>query len=54
MERKVLFELLNGKKPNVDNLVLYGSLCYVRVPDERGIDKFSRKGIQGIVLVMMI
>ena len=50
MEKKTPFELLYGNKPSINNLVLYGSLCYVRIPDEKRSDKFSQKGIQGKII----
>lgn len=53
VERKTPFELLNGKKPNVYNLVLYGSLCYVRIPDEKLVINLAEKVFKESLLVMM-
>lgn len=39
VEKKTPFEIIFNRKPDVSNLVLYGSQCFVRVPDEKRSDK---------------
>lgn len=50
VEKKTPTELFYGNKPNVHNLVFYGSLSFVRTLDEKRIDKFSKKGMQGKIV----
>ena len=41
------YELFFGNKPNVDNLRLYGSKIFVRVPEELREHKWDRKADLG-------
>ncbi|CAG7717892.1 unnamed protein product, partial [Allacma fusca] len=44
------YEIIHGRRPDLSNVVLYGSSCFVRVPDQKRVDKFSKKGVQGTVV----
>lgn len=50
VEIKTPYEILTGKKPNVENLRLYGSRVFVRIPEEKRKSKWDRKADLGILL----
>jgi len=50
IEKKTLYEILTGKKPDTKNLRIYGSRVFVRVPEEKRKSKWDRKADLGILL----
>lgn len=49
-ERKSPYEIFYGRKPDVRYLKIFGSKCFVRVPEETRTSKLNPKGIQGILV----
>lgn len=47
---KTPYELFFNKKPNVTNLRLYGSVAYVRTPEQKRHSKFAPKAQKGILV----
>lgn len=50
VERKSPYEIFYGRKPEVRYLKIFGSKCFVRVPEETRTSKLNPKGIQGILV----
>jgi len=50
IEKKTPYEILTERKPNINNLRIYGSRVFVRVPEEKRKSKWDRKADLGILL----
>lgn len=50
LPRKTPFELFFGRKPNGENLKVFGSKVFVRVPEVRRISKLYPKAVKGILV----
>lgn len=50
VERKTPYEIFFRKKPNVENLRLYGSRVFVRKPEQKRSSKWDKKADMGILL----
>ena len=48
--KKTLYELLNGRKPNVGHLKVFGCKCYILNNGKEGLGKFDAKSDKGIFL----
>lgn len=49
-EKKSPFEIFYRRKPDVKYLRLYGSKCFVRVPEEKRTSKLNPKGVKGCLV----
>lgn len=47
---KTPYEIFFNKRPNVSNLRLFGSVAYVRIPEERRSSKLDPKALKGILV----
>ncbi|KAL7301770.1 hypothetical protein TKK_0005761 [Trichogramma kaykai] len=50
VENKTPYEIFFNKKPNVENLKLYGSKVFVRKPEQRRKSKFEQKSEMGVLV----
>lgn len=50
IERKTPYEIFFRRRPSFDNLRIYGSKVFVRVPEVKRLSKFDKKAEAGILL----
>lgn len=43
LDNKTPYEIMMGEKPDISNLRLYGSKVFVRVPENKRIDKGEKR-----------
>ena len=50
IERKTPYEIFFKKKPNVENLRLYGNKVFVRIPEQKRLSKWDKKADMGTLV----
>ncbi|CAD7094238.1 unnamed protein product [Hermetia illucens] len=50
VEKKTLYEIFFGRKPDVSNLKLYGSKDFVRIPEQKRKSKWDKMAEMGILV----